>query len=118
MTLYDYINKSRAEEGAEFTVHDNHYDIETYFYKTSVLDNDWDKAMEKVARKLEVVEYDREGVTVNLSDVIEQSLENSTFKKLFIYVWTERIMEDIEQIFAGYVSEKWMTAFAECLGQE
>lgn len=115
MTLYEYLSKHH--EIYELPVHDNEYKIEIYFYHDNK--DEWDKAMQTIAKKLKVICEDKEyycaGVTVNLSEVIEKNLGNGTFEKLFIRNDTESIMEDIENIFSGHVSEKWMVEFANSL---
>lgn len=120
MTLYEFIEQSQPWE--EFDIHDKDYDIETYFYDSILTpEDDWDKAMAKIAKKLEVVEvdctpHDRYKVTVNLSDVIDKNVKsNDEFKELFIINSTDAIMDDIENIFAGHVSEAWIMAFADSL---
>ena len=114
MTLYDYIS---IRQGNEFTVWDKDYDIETYFYKDIIRPtNDWDRAMAKIAHKIEVVDNDYLNVTTNLSEVIENNVKgNPMFSELFIENTTEAIMDDIEAIFSGYVSEQWLTDFANSL---
>lgn len=116
MTLYDYISITHTG-GGEFTIWDKDYDIETYFYKDIIRpDNKWDKAMAKIAHKIEVVDNDYLNVTTNLSEVIEKNVKgNVMFSKLFIENTTEAIMDAIEAIFSGYVSEQWLTDFANSL---
>jgi hypothetical protein len=113
MTLYDYIYdpKNRDEE---ITVWDKDYDTEVYFYVANNPDT-WDEAMNKIASKLEIVDYDKNGVTVNLSDVIEENLPNFEVEELFIHNDVDSIMETIDLILAGGVSENWITRFANSL---
>lgn len=113
MTLYEHMQLN--ENGAEITVHDVDYDIESYFYNDLPKDK-WQEAMLTIAKKLLVVETDDdEVVTVNLSEVIGRNLDNGKFEKLFIRNDVDHIMDDIEAIFSGYVSEEWLTEFANSL---
>lgn len=111
MTLLDYMS---AHEGEEITVHDVDYDIESYFYGDEPKD-DWDRAMQKLAACLDIKEIkeDDEEVTVNLSELIENNLEN--IKDLFIVSTVDVIMDDIEAILSGNVSEQWMVDFANAI---
>lgn len=115
MTLFEFIRKHQDID--ELTVWDKDYDIEIYFYPDCVNPADeWDEAMREIAKKLTIVAEDwNKGVTVNLSEVIKGNLNNGAFEDLFIYNNLESIMADIENIFAGYVSEKWMLDFARSL---
>lgn len=115
MKLYEYM--FTHQDVYELTVWDKDYDMETYFYPDCVNPTDeWDKAMREIAKKLTIVEEDwGKGVTVNLSEVIERNLNNGVFEDLFIKNDLNSIMRDIEAIFAGYVSEKWMNDFAKSL---
>ena len=114
MTLLEYINE---HEGEEITIHDVDYDIESYFYGGEPQDN-WDRAMQKLAACLDVreIEADGEGVTVNLSELIENNLEK--IKDLFIISTVDAIMNDIEAILSGNVSERWMIDFADAITGE
>ena len=64
--------------------------------------------------ELEVVEFGNT-VTVNLSEVIENNLDNKVFDDLFIHNDIDSIMYDIENILSGNVSEKWMEKFVNSL---
>lgn len=113
MTLYEHMQLN--ESGAEITVHDVDYDIESYFYNDPP-DDKWQEAMLTIAKKLSVVATDDdEIVTVDLSKVIERNLGNGKFEKLFIDNDVDHIMADIEAIFSGYVSEEWLTELANSL---
>ena len=112
MTLKQYIYTHQNVD--EFTVWDSAYDIETYFYHPDMTDK-WDSAMWKIADKLNVTESDGDKVTVDLSEVIERNLDNGVFDKLFIINDIDAIMDDIMNIFAGYVSDSWLTEFADSL---
>ena len=63
----------------------------------------------------EATEKDNPCVTVDLSGLIERNINNGVFKDLFIRNNIDAIMDDIHNIFAGYVSEEWLTDFAESL---
>lgn len=114
MTLYEYI---RQTEDWETTVFDKDYDTESYFYKNNhneKLDN-WDKSMEKLSKLLTVENISEHGVTVNLSELIESKMENLKEAKLFRRTNIDAIMNDIEAIISGYVSEEWMEEFVNAL---
>ncbi len=110
MTLYEYMQNT---SDWEVTVWDKDYDMETYFYKEN--SDLWDKAMNNIAKALTVVGFGKDGLTVNLYEVIEKKLDNLRKRDLFIVCKTDRIMEDIEAIFAGNVSEEWLWEFSEAL---
>lgn len=114
MKLYNLLKNSDNE----ITVWDKNYDVEVYFYgifrNKDNLD-DWDKAMVELSKLLVVVNYSPEGVTVNLSDVIEKNLQNLANADLFICCTLDAIMADIHSILAGYVSEEWLQRFVSVL---
>lgn len=110
MTLYDILPKN----GDETTVHDKYYDIETYFYYSDNGDA-WDNAMMDLAKLLEVVETNPNGVIVDLSGLIESKIEKLI--DLFIDCDIDSIMDDIESILAGNVSEKWLVDFVKALSE-
>lgn len=110
-TLKSYIHQ--FPEGDEITVWDNVYDIEFYCYNQ---ENDaWDSAMMKLANKLNVVQVSSRGVTVDLTDLIERNLGNLKKAGLFISPDIDDIMDDMESILAGNVSENWFIKFVSCL---
>ena len=111
MTLKAYLQKT--PKGEEITVWDNTYDIETYFYNQ--VEDSWDNAMMKLASKLNVVDIQNNGVTVDMYDLIERNIDNPEFEELFIDVDVDTIMEDMQDILAGYVSEEWLVRFVNCL---
>ena len=94
----------------EITVFDADYDMETYFYKTDDAD-EWDKAMMDLAKVLNVVEFSKYGVTVDLSRQIEKNL--GKMNDLFNICEIDEIMESMDLILAGNVSEKWLTKFVK-----
>lgn len=109
MTLRDYL--LRMPEGSEVTVWDNVYDIETYFYNQC--GTVWDDAMMDFASKLDVISVQNGGVCVNMSDVIELNLDN--ISGLFYDPDIDAIMDDMENILAGSVSEDWFVEFVNYL---
>ena len=112
MTLYDYLKL--MPEGEELTVWDKDYDIETYFYGGKP-DDKWDKAMSDLSKLLTIEEIRNNGVTVNLSEMIENKLENLDKADLFIRCDIDSIMDNIDNILAGNVSENWMEQFVAAL---
>lgn len=112
MRLYEYI-KSQPK-GAEIPVHDENYDIEIYFYNDDCTSN-WQAAMMIIARHLTVLSENTDGVTVDLSNVIFRNINNGKFENLFIRNNVDAIMYDIENIFAGCVSDNWLSEFADSL---
>lgn len=113
MTLYDYIKQTKDWE---ITVFDKDYDIEVYFYKNDDEELDsWDKSMEKLSKLLTIDNISKYGVTVNLAEVIEKHLEDLKKAELFIYCDIDSIMDDIEAIISGNISEKWMERFVNIL---
>ncbi|GEM_PF-6938918 len=119
MTLLEYI---KEHPGEEIAVHDVDYEMEAYFYGKEP-DDDWDKAMQKLASVLTIVHVEEhgsfvytKGVTVNLSELVEAKLEQLRQEDLFIIPTTDAIMSDMHNILAGYTSEEWLTDFANILG--
>ena len=112
MKLYDYI--SLMPDGEELTVWDKDYDMETYFYGGEPEDK-WDKAMSDLSKLLTVEEIKNNGVTVNLSEIIERKTDKLDKANLFIRCDIDSIMDDIDNILAGNVSEEWMEEFVVAL---
>ena len=113
MKLYDYIKQT---EDWENTVFDKDYDIEVYFYKNDDEELDsWDKSMENLSKLLTVDSISKNGVTVNLSELIESKLENLKKANLFIRTDIDSIMDCIESVISGNVSEEWMEEFVKTL---
>ena len=113
MTLYDYIKQT---EDWETTVFDKDYDIEVYFYKNDEEELDsWDESMKRLSKLLTVDEISKNGVIVNLSELIESKMENLKEAELFRRVDIDWIMDDIEAIISGNVSEEWMEKFVKAL---
>lgn len=116
MTLYEYIQNS---SDFEITVWDKDYDVETYFYKDNIeYEDDWDKAMSELSKLLTVVNFSKNGLTVNLAEIIEDKLSQLKEADLFYDCSIEEIMDDIDAILAGNVSERWLTEFVEILGRD
>lgn len=113
MKLYNYL--SLMEEGYELTVWDEDYDIESYFYNVTDVEDSWDKSMIELSKLLEVKKIHNNGAVVNLSKVIEAKLENLRKANLFIVCDIDSIMYDIEAIISGNVSEEWMEIFVNVL---
>ena len=109
MTLLEFIKQ--FPEGEEITVWDDTYDLEVYFYNQS--DDAWDRAMLDLASKLNVVEVHNDGVVVDLYELIERNLSN--ISGLFYEPDVDIIMDDMEAILAGSVSEDWFNTFVDCL---
>ena len=111
-TLYDYLLLQK--DGAEVTVLDNVYDTETYFYNQP--NDEWDNIMFDLAKKLQIVKINNGVVTVNLSDLIERNLSNlESLSDLFMECDIDLIMDDIDYILSGNVSEKWLKDFVNAL---
>lgn len=113
MKLYDYL--VTLEEGTELTVWDKEYDIESYFYNDEPDDDNWQTSMLELAKLLEVTEVKERGVIINLSDVIEKKLDELKEAELFRRCTTDSIMDNIEGILSGYVSEEWFKKFVDVL---
>ena len=112
MKLYDYL--ITLEEGTELTVWDVDYDIESYFYSDEP-DDDWQTSMLELAKLLDVTEVKERGVIINLSDVIEKKLDELKEANLFRRCTVDSIMNDMENILSGYVSEEWFKEFVDVL---
>ena len=111
MTLYEYLQQTTDWE---ITVWDKDYDIETYFYKTDGKDK-WDRTMNELAKLLTVFDFGKNGVTVNLSEIIEKKIPQLEKADLFYECTVDSIMDGINPILAGNVSENWLEKFVEIL---
>ena len=114
MTLYEYLEQTTDWE---VTVWDKDYDLETYFYKTEGKDK-WDKAMNDLAKLLTISRFSRDGLVVNLAEVIEKKIPQLKEADLFIVCKIDPIMNDIDNILAGCVSEGWLEKFVEVLSRK
>ena len=112
MKLYDYL--VTLEEGTELTVWDKEYDIESYFYNDEA-DDDWQTSMIELTKLLDVTEVKERGVVINLSEVIENKINELKEANLFLRCTTNRIMGGMEGILAGGVSEEWFKKFVDVL---
>lgn len=113
MTLYEYL--ILTVENAEVTVWDKDYDIETYFYNDHDEDNRWQISMLELAKLLRVTKIWKNGIEVNLADLINRNINNLKESELFIHCDIDSIMNDIERIISGNVSEEWMERFVNVL---
>lgn len=115
MKLDEFLKQQPA--GTEVTVHDSEYDTESYFYNDEPTDA-WDQAMWKLASLLTVLESDdRPSAVVDLSELIEGHLESLESANLFKHAMTDDIMDSIESIISGYVSEEWFVRFVNALAK-
>jgi hypothetical protein len=113
MTLFEYLQN--MNEDIELTVHDMNYDTETYFYNDIRMKDVWNLSMIELSKKLTIVQITDNGVTVNLSDVIERNLKALKAAKLFINCDIDSIMDDIDNILSGNVSDQWIRKFVDTL---
>lgn len=114
MTLFEYLEQTTDWE---VTVWDRDYDIETYFYKTNGKDK-WDKAMNDLAKLLTISRFSKDGLVVNLAEVIEKKLPQLEKADLFKVCKIDWIMNDLDSILAGNVSENWLEEFVEALSKK
>lgn len=114
MTLYEYLEQTTDWE---VTVWDKDYDIETYFYKTNGKDK-WDKAMNDLAKLLTISRFSKDGLIVNLAEIIEKKLPLLEKADLFIKCKISPIMDCIDSVLAGNVSESWLEKFVEVLSKK
>ena len=113
MKLYEYINL--MEDGEELTVWDKDYDMETYFYSDKDTEDRWQNALLELSKLLTITEIRSNGLIVNLAEIIEQNIDKLKKANLFIYCDIDSIMDDIDNILSGYVSESWMEKFVETM---
>lgn len=114
MKLSEYL--VHCKDGAEVTVFDKEYDMETYFYNDPI-EEDFDKAVSLIAQCVDVVElYENDGVTVDFWGVIEkarQALIDSGFYPEGSS--TEYLMNDVAPILAGNLSEASTLEWAQII---
>ena len=118
MTLYDYIKGSTSWE---ITVWDDDYDVEVYFYKPDDYDNLklWDKSMMELSKLLTISTFNENGVSVNLSSLIEKHLTILKEKEIFTLISDiDEIMFEINSMISGNVPDKWMWDFVSVLIRE
>lgn len=73
--------------------------------------------MNDLAKLLTISRFSKEGLVVNLADVIEKKIPQLKEADLFIVCKIDPIMDDINNILAGYVSESWLEKFVEVLSK-
>lgn len=112
MTLYEYLQNT---SDWQTTVWDKDYDIETYFYTENK--TVWDKAMNNLAKLLTISTFSKNGLTVNLTEVIQNKLSALEETDLFHVCEIDLIMHDIEPILSGNVSEEWLAEFVDVLSK-
>ena len=119
MKLYELLEENPGEE---ITVWDENYDLECYFYGGSINDkgnDEWDTAMYQLAKKLEVINTaikdNRTCTVVNLSQIVENNLDELEKADLFVNCDIDDIMDNMANILSGNVSENWLTDFVEAL---
>ena len=116
MKLYDLMQV--CEDGTEITVTDKDYDMECYFYSGSGGDL-WDDSLNRLAKLLDIIEIKYNFVVVtNISELIEENIKALEKADLFIDCDIDSIMDDIDNILAGNVSEKWLDRFVKALEGE
>lgn len=115
MKLYDYLELMKDFD--ELTVWDEVYDIETYFYSEHISDSKWNNAMDELAKLLTIKEIREHGVVVNLTELVENKMEEITDKEMFYedYCNIDYIMCNMDRIIAGNVSENWFVEFVNIL---
>lgn len=116
MTLYEYLKLTN--DGEEVTVYDSVYDMETYFYNDEDPEDKWQTSMLELSKLLTVTTINVNGVTVNLSEVIEKKIDKLKESNLFIECDIDCIMYDIDNIISGYVSEEWLEKFVNILKED
>ena len=112
MKLYDYL--TTLEEGTELTVWDVDYEMESYFYNDEA-DDDWQTSMLELAKLLDVTEIKERGAVVDISGIIEKKINELKEADLFRRCTVDSIMNDMENILAGYVNEGWFKKFVDVL---
>ena len=113
MTLHEYI-KSRPS-GAEVTVLDKEYDMESYFYNDKPEDK-WDMAIEDLSKLVSVTQVVRDNVVeVDFSGLIEKNLDNIKKTGLFFRCTLNHVMGCLPDMISGYISEEWFVKFVEAL---
>lgn len=111
-SLYNYL---KEEKENEVTVWDKTYDMETYFYYEADTSDPWNKAMMDLAKLVKITEEDDKGVTVDFTELIEKNIDKLKESELFVRCNVDDIMCDMQNILAGYVSEKWLVKFVDIL---
>ena len=112
MKLYEYLDL--MPERDKLTVYDKDYFVEAYFCGGKPSDK-WGALMGDLAKQLTILRIHRTGVTVNLSEIIEKHMDKLEATGLFTTYDIDSIMENIESILAGNVSDDWMEQFIAAL---
>lgn len=113
MKLREYMQLT--ELGAEITVIDNEYDCEMYFYNNGFDTDDWNNSMIELSKKLNITKILSDRVEVDFSILIEHNIDNLNKADLFYYCDVDSIMDDMNSIMSGAVSEDWLKTFVDCL---
>lgn len=115
MKLSKYLDLMK--EGEELTVWDADYDMEAYFYGGKPKDewDNWNKSMHELANLLTITQIKTNGVTVNLSRLIEKKIDKLKEADLFYDCDIDSIMEGMNETLAGFVGEKWLNKLIEIL---
>ena len=116
MKLYDLMQV--CEDGTEITVTDKDYYMECYFYSGTGGDV-WDDSLIELAKMLDIIEIKSNfAVVTNMSEMIENNIYALEKSDLFKECDVDSIMEDMDNILAGYVSESWLEKFVKVLKGE
>ena len=118
MKLNEYLEL--MDDGDELTVWDTDYDSEVYFYVDNNPDEDdkYQQLMNELSKILTVTKICANGVTVNLSEVINKKIDKLKEAELFIKCNLDHIMDDMDNIISGYVSEEWLKEFINVLKED
>ena len=123
MTLKEYLKI--MEDGYEVTVCDKDYDTETYFYNDEPEPDDdivfiYTARLSKCLKVTNEVETGH--VIVNASELVKAHISQIRASHLFKNEYAndddeflDMVMEDWDNIIAGYVSENWFKKFVEIL---
>ena len=74
--------------------------------------------MNDLAKLLTISRFSKDGLVVNLSEVIEKKLPQLEKADLFIKCKINPIMDCIDSVLAGNVSESWLEKFVEALSKK
>ena len=123
MTLKEYLKT--MEDGYGVTVCDKDYDTETYFYNDEPEPDDDIVFIytDRLSKCLKVTNEIKKGhVIVNASELVKDHINQIRAAHLFDDRYAhddeellDMVMEDWDNIIAGYVSENWFKKFVEIL---
>lgn len=99
----------------EFTCWDTDYDMEFYMELLDDSEDSYNKSMMALARCVDVADISPNGLTLKVTELIEYNLQFDDFKELFIDPDIDAVMDDWDNIMAGYASESWYGKFAELI---